>query len=162
MLRAFKKVLDSGVDAKLLVVGDGEVREKISRLIIDLELKQHVIMTGYQGKPQSYLALMDIYLLSSLSEGTSMTLLEAMSIGKPWVVTDAGGNSEVIEHLVNGLVTANDQADEFSSAITFIANNHLNRQEMADKSISRFKDLFSAKAMVDIFERLYKKQYIHY
>lgn len=157
MLHAFKQVLDDGIDAKLLIVGDGEMRETISDLISELKLKQHVIMTGYQAKPQNHLALMDIYLLSSFSEGTSMTLLEAMSIGKPCVVTNAGGNPEIIEHQINGLVTTNDDANAFAAAITTLAHNPDLRKSMSEQSRQRFEQKFSATSMVQQFQHLYQQ-----
>jgi len=157
MLNAFRRVLDRGVDAKLIIVGDGEMRPTIEGLIKKLALDEHVIMTGYQDNPSHYLALMDIYLLSSLSEGTSMTLLEAMSIGKPCVVTDAGGNPEIIEHKVNGLVTANDDAAAFAEGIITIASDISSQQSMARNARQIFEDKFSATSMVADFQSLYQK-----
>ncbi|MFC1747520.1 glycosyltransferase [Pseudomonadota bacterium] len=157
MLKAFRKVLDSGIDAKLIIVGDGEMRTTITNLITELKLEQHVIMTGYESKPQNHLALMDIYLLSSLSEGTSMTLLEAMSISKPCVVTNAGGNPEIIEQNFNGLVTPNEDADAFANAIITIAGDSKLKERMAGESRKRFEQLFSASSMIDQFQALYKK-----
>jgi len=157
MLNAFRQVLDKGVNAKLLIVGDGEMRPPLIALIKKLKLEQQVIMTGYQTKPHHYLALMDIYLLSSLSEGTSMTLLEAMSISKPCIVTDAGGNPEIITHRVNGLVTPNDDADAFAAAIIKLANDFELRKGFALQSRERFKHKFSANSMVSQFQKLYQK-----
>ncbi|MDH3355573.1 MAG: glycosyltransferase [Chromatiales bacterium] len=157
MLKAFSQVLDSGIDAKLLIVGDGEMRDEIERLIKTLSLSQSVIMTGYQTRPHHYLALMDIYLLSSLSEGTSMTLLEAMSIGKPCVVTDAGGNPEIIQQGINGLVTPNDNADAFARGIETIAADENSKASMAKSAREIFEDKFSATSMVAQFQSLYQK-----
>ena len=157
MLRAFKQVINQGIDAKLIIVGDGEMRAEIERVIEELELSEHVILAGYQPKPQNYLALMDIYLLSSLSEGTSMTLLEAMSIGKPCVVTDAGGNPEIIKHNGNGLVTDNDNAGEFSDAIIILANDQILVNNMSNKSRQLFGGKFSADIMAQHFQRLYQR-----
>ncbi len=157
MLRAFKQILNKKIDAKLLIVGDGDMRKTITNLISELALEQHVIMTGYQAKPHHHLALMDIYLLSSLSEGTSMTLLEAMSIGKPCVVTNAGGNPEIIEHQVNGLITANDDANAFAEAIAYIASDQKLKEDMAVQSRQRFERRFSANSMIHQFQTLYQK-----
>jgi len=161
MLNAFKGVLNSGIDAKLLIIGDGEMRSTIIGLIDELALTQHVIMTGYIAKPHAHLALMDIYLLSSLSEGTSMTLLEAMSIEKPCVVTDAGGNPEIIANKVNGLVTKNDDAKAFADAIIELASDSGMRRSMGEASHQRFDKMFSVNAMTDLFLTLYHKVITH-
>jgi len=155
MLKAFKQVIDQGIDAKLLIVGDGEMRPIIEELIKDLSITDNVIMSGYQAKPQHHLGLMDIYLLSSLSEGTSMTLLEAMSIGKPCVVTDAGGNPEIIKQGINGFVTLNDDANAFAEAIIKISSDEDKKNKMSTQSQHRFNKYFSAESMVDQFTHVY-------
>lgn len=155
MIQAFNQVIKNGIDAKLLIVGDGEMRESIDKLIADLQLEDHVILTGYKTKPHHHLALMDIYLLSSLSEGTSMTLLEAMSMGKPCIVTDAGGNPEIIMHLENGIVTPNNDANSFARAIITLANDPTLMEQMAANSLNRFKQKFSAATMSQQFHNLY-------
>ncbi|WP_235594739.1 glycosyltransferase [Paraglaciecola hydrolytica] len=156
MLKAFKQVIDAGIAAKLVIVGDGEERQNIETLIKDLDLSTQVILTGYESKPQALLAMMDIYLLSSLSEGTSMTLLEAMSLGKPCVVTDAGGNKEVIADRGNGIVTSNDATAEFSQAILKLVNDEALRNEYEIASLQRFSRLFKVTVMVKRFSELYK------
>jgi len=155
MLYAFRQVLNHGIKAKLVIVGDGEMRSEINRIISEQKMEQDVILTGYQADARHYLALMDIYLLSSLSEGTSMTLLEAMSISKPCVVTDAGGNPEIIIDKLNGLVTPNDDADAFAEAIIRLADDEELRCGMAKESLSRYKNKFSATSMCNQFKKLY-------
>ncbi|OZG73580.1 glycosyltransferase [Hahella sp. CCB-MM4] len=155
MLKAFRRVLDSGIPAKLVIVGDGDERDRLAEMTRELGLESDVIFTGYDPKPQKYLALMDIYLLSSLSEGTSMTLLEAMSLGKPCVVTDAGGNPEIVEHKVTGLVTPNDNAEAFADAIVNLCRNIQDKQSMGCKARDRFDRLFSVESMVSAYQKLY-------
>lgn len=157
MLRAFKNCLDANLDAKLILVGDGEMRGDIDALISELNIQDDVILTGYQPQPSKYLALMDIFLLSSFSEGTSMTLLEAMSYAKPCVVTDAGGNKEVIGHEENGLVVANDDQHAFALAIQRIANDKRLYQHFSDQAIVRFNQRFSVETMASIFAKIYHK-----
>ena len=155
MLKAFKIVIEAGIKARLLIVGDGEERQNIELLIDKLGLSQHVIMTGYESKPQALLAMMDIYLLSSLSEGTSMTLLEAMSIGKPCVVTDAGGNSEIIQDNVNGIVTLNDNDEMFAAAIIELLEDKIKFNDYSKSSVRIFNHRFAVDLMSKKYEALY-------
>jgi glycosyltransferase involved in cell wall biosynthesis len=157
MLNAFARVLKAHPDTVLVIVGDGEERDNITSHILALELEGRVIMPGYKPQPQHYLALMDIFLLSSLSEGTSMTLLEAMSLGKPCVVTDAGGNKEVIANGENGIVTKNDDAAEFSQAILKLAEDKVLFNQYANAGSERFTRLFDVSVMVKYFTDLYQK-----
>jgi glycosyltransferase involved in cell wall biosynthesis len=110
MLRALRQLLDWHPDCRLLLVGDGEERPRIERLIGELGLDEQVVMPGYIADPRVWMDAMDIFLLPSLSEGTSMTLLEAMSLGKPCVVTRVGGNPEIVEDGESGYVVPNDDA----------------------------------------------------
>jgi glycosyltransferase involved in cell wall biosynthesis len=156
MLEAFSLVLKVYPDTVLIIVGDGEERQNIEEQIQTLDIKNKVILPGYDPQPQHYLALMDIFLLSSLSEGTSMTLLEAMALKKPCVVTDAGGNSEIIQHNINGIVTPNNIPKDFAEGIMLLQNNSFKRAEFGEKSKVIFDDKFTVEAMSTSFEHIYK------
>lgn len=157
MLNAFAQVLTQHPNCTLLIVGDGEERENIERCINELGIEKNVILAGYEPKPAEHIALMDIFLLSSLSEGTSMTLLEAMSIGKPCVVTDAGGNPEIIINGDNGYVTPNDNSDEFSTAIRKLLESSELMIRFGQLSQTIFTKKFSEKAMNMKFLSTYRK-----
>ena len=156
MFRAFKQVLKVHPETLLILVGDGEERQNLETLVDELKIREHVIFTGYISRPQHYLDCMDIFLLSSLSEGTSMTLLEAMSLGKPCVVTDAGGNSEIIDHEVNGIVTENDNANAFAGRINELLGNASKRKFMAKSSFQRYQQCFSVSQMVAKYQEIYQ------
>ncbi len=156
MLKAFSLVLVEQPNTTLIIVGDGEERENIEDCIKELNLAENVILTGYQTEPKNYLALMEIYLLSSLSEGTSMTLLEAMSLAKPCVVTDAGGNPEVIINNDNGFVAKNDDAEEFAYAITALLTSQEKTTKYGRQGKRMFNKIFSEKVMNEKFSSLYQ------
>lgn len=157
MLNAFKDCLDHGLSAILVIVGDGEMRVPIEQRIAELGIEASVRLTGYQPQPGTYLSLMDIFLLSSFSEGTSMTLLEAMSLGKPCVVTDAGGNKEVIANDENGLVVANDDQAAFALAILKIAQDDQRYQRFSNNAKTRFAEHFSVSTMCEAFSDIYRR-----
>ena len=157
MLRAFKRVIENGINAKLMIVGDGDERANTEALINELDLSQHVFMTGYEPKPHGHLALMDIYLLPSLSEGTSMTLLEAMSLGKPCIVTHAGGNPEIVIQNETGFVTPNDDEQAFADAMITLTQNKPLQEAFGRASKERFINTFDINNMTITYEALYKK-----
>jgi glycosyltransferase involved in cell wall biosynthesis len=157
MITAFAQVLKTNSNAILLIVGDGDERKNIERVISELNITDSVILTGYDPNPQHFLAMMDIYLLSSFSEGTSMTLLEAMSLGKPCVVTDAGGNAEIIQHKVNGLVTNNDDTEQFAIACNqFLADKEQVMKYGLESRII-FERQFALYKMVNDYKECYLK-----
>jgi glycosyltransferase involved in cell wall biosynthesis len=157
MLAAFKLVLEHHPDCYLIIVGDGEERNRLEATSDSLGIKDKVIFTGYIEKPVNLLEAMDIFLLSSLSEGTSMTLLEAMSLKKSCVVTNAGGNSEIILDGVNGIVTENDNAEEFSNGIKTLLDDQSLRQQMQENAFDRFNNKFTAQKMLQNYESLYQQ-----
>ncbi|MCF2947746.1 glycosyltransferase [Paraglaciecola aquimarina] len=156
MIRAFHQCLTTEPNLKLIIVGDGEMRPQIESEIEKLNIQDKVILTGYKTNPQQYLALMEVFLLSSFSEGTSMTLLEAMSLGKPCVVTDAGGNKEVIADGENGIVTENDNQQQFSQAINKLITTPSLSKQYSGSSLQIFKNKFDAQVMYNQFALLYK------
>ena len=87
---------------RVVIVGDGPLREQLLQLAEELKLSELVWMSGDRDDVPQLLQAMDIFLLPSLAEGVSNTVLEAMSTGLPVVATDTGGTPELIEQGVNG------------------------------------------------------------
>lgn len=156
MIKAFADVLQQMPQAKLLIVGDGEQRDALHALSEKLEITESIVFTGYIKHPAEHISTIDIFLLSSLSEGTSMTLLEAMSIGKPCIVTDAGGNGEVIQHNKTGYVVENNNQQSFAEAMLHLAQHKKTREQFGDAALLRWKDKFSCDVMSDQMSQLYK------
>ncbi len=98
---------------------------------------------------------MDIFLLTSFSEGTSMTLLEAMSLSKPCVVTAVGGNPEIIKDNYSGFVVPSNSPELCATACcNLIEDSHL-RTQLGLKSREDFEALYSINTMVVNYDSLY-------
>jgi glycosyltransferase involved in cell wall biosynthesis len=158
MLEAFALVLQKHPDTILIIVGDGEERENIENKVKLLGIEQNVILPGYNPQPQHYLALMDVFLLSSLSEGTSMTLLEAMSLGKPCVVTDAGGNAEIVSDMSTGYVTCNDDSQLFYKAISKLMTDRTCSMKYGKNAEQKFKEAFSDILLIQNYTEIYNSK----
>lgn len=89
LLRVFKAILDINSNAKLLIVGDGELSEEISNLVDQMGLTSKVIMVGYTSNPEKYYPLMNVFVLPSYFEGLSMATIEAQIGRVPVVVSQA-------------------------------------------------------------------------
>lgn len=156
MIRAFSRVLVEYKNVVLMIVGGGEEEESLKALVQELKIQDHVHFTGYIDNPVDHLQLMDLFLLSSLSEGTSMTLLESLCLGKPCVVTNAGGNAEIIVDGENGRVVENDNEILFADAIKELLTQPVERDKISENNVARFQAQFSNKTMCDKFLDLYK------
>jgi len=156
MLSAFKQISTQYTKTRLLIIGDGPLRENIEQQCKDLGITDKVIFTGFKVEPQQYLKCMDIFLLPSFSEGTSMTLLEAMSFSKPCVVTDVGGNPEIVINKKTGIVIPNDNQSELTNACIFLLRNKIMQIKYGKAGQQRFSELFLVSKMIDQFENLYQ------
>jgi len=140
----------------LLIVGDGEIRSNLENLVKQLGISEKVIFTGFQTTPVDYLQLMDIFLLPSLSEGTSMTLLEAMSLSKACIVTDVGGNPEIIEDNVSGLVTPSDDEKRLITACDLLLKDSKLRKKLGDAGRAQFEERFTVQSMLKNYQDIYQ------
>lgn len=104
LIRAFAGVRKEYPSARLLVVGDGPMRDSLQQLANELNLNGMVHFAGYQPQPERYLHAMDVFALTSRIEGMPLAILEAWGAGLPVVASAVGGIPDLIEHGCNGLL----------------------------------------------------------
>ena len=156
LISSFAKVHNKYPKSILLIVGDGEMRSNLEKLVKQLDISDKVIFTGFQVNPAEYLQLMDIFLLPSLSEGTAMTLLEAMSLSKACIVTDVGGNPEIIEDKVSGLVTPSDDENMLVAACELLLKDSKLRKKLGDAGRTQFEEKFAVQCMLKNYQEIYQ------
>jgi sugar transferase (PEP-CTERM/EpsH1 system associated) len=155
LLSAFAEVVKTVPNCKLLIIGNGSQKQSIEEQIQLLKLSEKVLLLGERRDITDLLAIMDIFVLSSLSEGTSITLLEAMASGKPVVATNVGGNGKVvIDNETGFLVPSRKPAVMAEKIIKLLSNRNL-INEMGAKGRNRVLEHFSLDKMVKEYERLY-------
>ena len=114
---AAKKLADRGLRFRWYVLGEGEDRKRIQRLIKKHGLEGIFILSGNKRNPFAYIAKCDIFVQCSEREGFSNSLFEAKCLKKPAVVTDAPGLGSQIENRINGLVVPVGDADAVADAV---------------------------------------------
>jgi len=119
LLQAFAETVRQLPDVRLLLMGDGTLAPKIHRFVGENGLSQFVHLTGQVPREQivDYFNLADIYVSSALSDGTSISLLEAMACALPVLVTDIPGNREWISPGVNGWLAKPGDASSLASVL---------------------------------------------
>jgi glycosyltransferase involved in cell wall biosynthesis len=155
MLRAVRLIVDEDPSFSLDIVGDGPLRGELESLRAQLGLDRHVRIHGFQVDIRPFLAQADIFLLSSVSEGIPLTLLEAMAVGLPGVATDVGGNREVIVDGVTGYLVPPHSPDSLAEAILALKADPVALDRFACASRSRVEDEFSLAVVVKRYESLY-------
>nr|WP_282450889.1 glycosyltransferase [Marinobacter bryozoorum] len=157
MLDGFSIVLESCPDSWLLMVGDGPDRRTLERRASELGIESRVCFTGFREEPADYLAAMDLFLLTSHTEGTSMTLLEAMSLGVPAIATAVGGNVEIVESGRTGLLIPTENPAELAKAVLRLKSDRDLREKLGRESRILFEERFSVARMVSRYQDLYVK-----
>ena len=155
MINAFARIHEKYPQTHLLIVGDGEARKELEMLVSQLQLESSVTFTGFQKDPYRFYQIFDIVLLSSFSEGLSMTLIEAMAASRPAVVTNVGGNAEVVTDGENGLVVESDNVPLFTNAMEKSLINQIDLKVMGEHSRKKYLEQFSIENMVEKMMSIY-------
>ena len=104
LLGAMALLVRSFPDAILLICGDGELRGHLEELAQHLRIAQNIRFAGFRDDVFKLLRRASVYVCSSVSEGLSLSILEAMAAGKPVVATNVGGNPEVVRDGETGVI----------------------------------------------------------
>ena len=156
LIRCFKLIYEVFSQSKLVIVGEGPEKNKLRSLVTELGLSDKVLFTGERRDVPALLSGMDIFVLSSISEGTSITLLEAMAAGIPVVATSVGGNKEVIENGVTGLLIPPKDPEMMAEAIHTLFSDKMMAQSFSAAGKKMVAEKFSIKNMVRTLENLYE------
>lgn len=156
MIKALRQVRVSYPETVLLIVGDGPERRNLEAFVAELGLTSHVIFTGFREDVHRFFSLMDVFLLTSFSEGTAMTILEAMASGLPTIVTDVGGNPEIVEAGKTGFVIPSDDEKALADRVLSFFNNPNTMKIMGQAGRAHFENHFTVDKMVQAYEAIYE------
>lgn len=143
LLRAFSKIYHTYPQARLLVVGDGPLREALQRQIRALGLQESVLLAGLMHNPMPVFKRMDCFVFSSNYEGQGIVLLEALVLGKPVISTDVVGCRSVLEN-GEGMLVENSVAGLVEGMRTFLEGHYKARPFAADDYARTAIDEFNA------------------
>jgi len=156
-LKAAKRVLANFPNTYFVIIGDGIERANMEELSRTLHIEKNVIFTGHREDAAILMQCMDIFTLSSLWEGFPITILEAMRVGIPCVVTDVGGNREAVTDGITGFVVPPQRPDLLAEKISFLLGNPNRARDMGSAGKLRFLENFTAKNMVEKTEQIYSE-----
>jgi glycosyltransferase involved in cell wall biosynthesis len=142
LLGAFAIVAARRPDTDLLLVGDGPLRPELERHVDQLGITSRVQFLGVRGDVPALLSASDVFALTSVSEAASLTLLEAMAAGLPVVVTNVGGNPEIVRSGIDGLLVARGDAQVAADALSAVLENHVQATAMGRAGRQRVVDRF--------------------
>jgi glycosyltransferase involved in cell wall biosynthesis len=157
LLRAFAR-LEMEPDllpAHLIFVGTGSLQKDLEKMTENLNLSERVSFLGMQYRVQEILPLLDVFVLSSFTEGTSISLLEAQACGVPAVVTDVGGNGYVVRHGENGFLCKVNDDEAMAAALRKLRDAPSLEENMGMAARRRILEVFGLDSMVRRYEKIY-------
>lgn len=157
LLAAFAQVHRDHPDCRLVLVGEGPLRAEIETRARAMEIAGVVHFLGARADVENILPALDIFVLASSTEGMSNAILEAQACGLPVVATDVGGNPELIEHEVSGLLVPPAQVDALARALGDLVGAPDHRAQLGAAACRGIVRDHSLAAMAATYARLYQE-----
>ncbi len=152
LLRAAAEVRRAIPEVRFVLVGQGPLEQEVRREATRMRLDGTVIFTGFRQDVPRIVRTFDAFVLPSLYEGLSIALIEAMSLGKPAVVTGVGGLTEVVEHWEQGLVVPAADHRALAEAIVTLLRDPALLARLGERARRRATDFDIRKAVRRIEE----------
>ena len=156
LLRAVALAVPRLPDLKFWVVGDGNVRSHLEVLTAELGIEDRVRFWGMQMDTAPFFSAADAFVMSSVSEGLPMSLLQAMSLGTPAILTDVGGMGEVLRLVGSGLLVPVGDSEAMADAIVRLAADEELRAEFSEKALAAYTERFTLERMNAGYMELYE------
>lgn len=158
LIQAFyqlKKASSPDMPLRLLIVGDGPMQQRLSDKIAELDLGGCVWMPGDREDIPALLRLMDVFVLPSLGEGISNTLLEAMATGLPLIATRVGGNPELVTEGVNGCLVPVGDSAALANSLKELLSRPQTLASYGEKSLNKARQCFNWDRTVEEYLGVY-------
>jgi len=154
LLRA---VAASGPYLHLVLAGEGPERAALTALAASLGIASRVHLLGHSNDVDRVLGAFDVFVLPSISEGMSNTLLEAMAAGVPPVASDVGGNGEIVRDGIDGRLFPSDDEAALRACLVALCGDGAERARLAAAARERVLSTFDIDQMIERYERLYER-----
>lgn len=151
-IEAAKDYLSKGNKGKFLIVGDGSLMRELKGLAKDVP---EIVFTGYVKDTGELLNITDVNVISSSSEAMSLAILEAMSLGKPTIATNVGGNPQLVKNEKTGLLVEYANHSDMSLAFLKMSTDEKMYKECSESAYEMFNSEFKADIMVKNLQELY-------
>jgi len=157
LMEAFEKVCRQRQDIDLLLVGDGPLRDFLAERARELGIGHRVIFLGVRPDVPEILGIADLFIMTSLSEAASLTVLEAMASELPVVLTEVGGNPEMVTNGKEGLLVPRKGADQAAEAMLRLIENPELSRRMGSAGRQRVEDRYQMNHTVERYWGLYRR-----
>lgn len=157
LIQAFSEVCRLRKEIRLLIVGDGPLRDRLSARVRETGTEDKVVFAGLRRDIPDILAATDIFVLPSLEEGLPMALLEAMAASRPVIATRVGAVPAVVEQAMSGLLVEPGDAAGLRENMLFMLTRPDIAAAMGKNAQSRVEKKYSSANMAAEYLKLYEK-----
>ncbi len=157
LLRAFARVRPEHPNAQLLLVGDGPLRSSLRELSIGLGVAEAVHFAGYQSRPERFLAMMDVFALTSRLEGLPLAVLEAWAAGLPVIASAVGGVPDLVEHDRTGLLFPSGEEDTLVELLKVFLRDPGRARRLGEAGRQEVLAKYDLQRMAGDYERHYRE-----
>jgi glycosyltransferase involved in cell wall biosynthesis len=157
LFQAIKKILAALPKTRLLVIGDGPLREKLEILSVSLGLGSAVSFLGFRQDVVALMKISDMMVLPSLREGLPNVILEALALAKPVVATQVGGIPEIIRDGETGLLVPPKDPERLAEALLHLLRNPEKGKEFGERGKAIVTQEFNVETMVHKIAEVYRE-----
>ncbi len=147
---------ERGIDALLLLVGDGDDRARLEQRAHDLGIARHCLFLGYQEEVAPWYAVCDAVVLTSANEGTPVTIIEALAAGRAVVSTRVGGVPDVIDEGETGFMVRAGDTHAIAERLAILKNDPELRARMGSEGRRRVLERYAVPRLIDDVDKLYR------
>lgn len=157
LVRTLRAVVDSGVDAQLVLVGDGELRGDVEALARELGVAGRTRFAGFQQRIREWYAAVDASLLTSANEGTPVVAIESLAAGRPVVATRAGGTGTVVQDGTSGYLLEIGDIAGLAARLAELARDPELRRRLGEAGAADVRERFTVSRMADEIDAVYAR-----
>jgi glycosyltransferase involved in cell wall biosynthesis len=155
LMQAVPAILEAHPEARVIVVGGGELEPELRSEIGRLRLDRRFALLGARPDARELMSLYDIFVLPSLWEGLPLVLIEAAALGKPIVATDIGGSREIISHGETGLLVPAADPVALAAAVNRLLGDPALSARLAANAKSSIPPRFTLERMIAEYSEIY-------
>lgn len=155
LVRAAARLARDFPQMRLLITGEGPLHDDLIALAETLGIAPQVMLLGNRDDIPGIMKALDIFVLPSLNEGMSNTILEAMSTALPVVATNVGGNPEIIDAGRTGMLVNSNHEEQLADTLRLLLVNRETREKLGQAGRAQVEQRYSLTAMVTRYEDLY-------
>ncbi len=150
-----KIVTDSYPKCKFILIGDGELKNTLEKMVLELNLGEKIKFVGWVNDPEKYISIMDVGVLTSKWEGFGLVLAEMMASGKPVVASEVDGVPFVVRKNIDGFLCRPDDVKGFAKYILRLLNEDDLYKSMSESAYKHAREKFDLKRVIRQHETIF-------